>query len=469
MKIQMKALSLVTAVFTACLAAPVSAQNEDGPRLEPHDCPAPLADQARCGTVRVAEGGRQSRAIDLNVVILPSVGAVRHPPLFDLDGGPGLPATKNFVFYLTDGAAYRQGRDIILIDQRGTGASNPLLCPDLSAPELQYQPMYPPALVEACRARLSQIADLAAYGTDATASDLDRVRRALGADRIDLIALSYGTSAALRYMANYPGRTRAAVLFGTAPPGAMPPRSHAPAARRTLRLLFAGCAADPACHAAFPDPDADLRQALARLPTIMDAPAPEVFLEAIRSLLYSPMSARAVPLILHHAAYGDLRPFFARTRRTQPSILADGVYLSITCSESFGAMDYEEAAAAARATLFGDYRLRRQREACASWPRFPVAPDFADPPAPAVPLLLISGELDPVTPPAWAESVAQASPHARHLILPGAGHVFEGLSGVDTCLDPLIVAFLDRPDPAQVEASCVARMRPPPFLTSFTE
>lgn len=435
------------------------------PAFEVRDCPGSLAGRARCGIVRVPEDRTRAngRTIPLNVVIVPASARRRLPTLFDLDGGPGLPSTKNAGFYLSDGAAYRAERDVVLFDQRGTGASNPLTCQELATPDIQYQPLYPADRVQSCRRRLSAGADLTQYGTDAAAADLDSVRQALGDARIDIVALSYGTTLALRYMTLYPQRTRAAVLFGVVPPSARPPRSHATAAQGAFDALLAACAVEAACAAAFPDPRGDLRGALAGLPASL---SPEVFLEKIRSLMYQPSTARAVPMILHRAAAGDLAPFYARTRRTRPDVGSDGVYLSITCSESLAAMDFDEAAAVSRATLFGDYRLRRQRDACAAWPHYRVAPGFFDPPAPSTPMLIISGALDPVTPRAWAEALARGARHARHIVLAGSGHVMDGMEGIDTCLDPLIVAFLDRGDPDELDLACVATMHPLPFETA---
>lgn len=448
--------------------APAAAEPTDTPSFEPRACTDPqLSAEFRCGIVRVAEDRDRDggRTIALNIIVAPATSAVRLPPLFDLDGGPGLPATKNAGFYLTDGAAFRRERDIILIDQRGTGESNPLACPELSTSELHYQPMFPVDRVEACRDRLDAVADLARYGTDAAAADLDSVRRALGAEQIDIVALSYGTTLALRYLANYPGRARAVVLFGAAPPEAMPPRSHAPVAERALGLLFAACDAEAGCSAAFPAPREDLRRALVRLPSIEDAPAADVFLEKLRSLMYSPAGARAIPLVVNRAAQGDLAPFLARTRYSGPARLADGLYLSITCSESMAAMSYPQAAATSRRTLFGDYRLRRQREACAAWPKFEVAEGFLDPPVVSSALLLISGEFDPVTPPEWADAVAGRASNARHIVIAGGGHILDGLDAMGTCLDPLLLAFLDTADPAALDASCIPAMRPPAFAT----
>jgi|tagenome__1003787_1003787.scaffolds.fasta_scaffold20989369_4 pimeloyl-ACP methyl ester carboxylesterase len=425
---------------------------------------AELTGHARCGFVSVPENRAKPRGrpIKLNVIILPATAKETLPPLFDIDGGPGLADTKNAGFYLTAGGAYRAHRPIVMIDQRGTGASNPLNCPELSGPAADYQPMYPPAAVARCRRVLERKADLTQYGTEAAVADLDAVRQALGYDRIDLAALSYGTTVALRYMGAHPERVRVAVLMSVAPPSAMPPREHAVAAERALKLLFARCAADSSCRSHF-SPDADLAKALAGLPSLRGAPTPAVFAEKIRSLMYAPSTARMIPHILHQAAVGDLAPFSAATKSSGALSYSDGMYLSVTCSESFGHFDYARAAAAARKTRFGDYRLAQQRAACTEWPKARVSRAFFAPVRAKSAVLIISGNLDPVTPPKWGAEVAAYLPNARQVIIAESGHIFDGLARMDTCFDPLLLAFFDRGDATRLDASCVKAMTPPTF------
>lgn len=329
-----------------------------------------LAKVARCGSVEVPEnratpGGRR---IALNLIILKATsGKPDLPPVFDIDGGPGLAVTKNAGFYATDGAAYRARREIVMIDQRGTGGSNRLSCPELEAPEGAYLPMLPVDAVKRCRDSLKAKADLRHYLTADAVADLEAVRIALGYGKIDLAGLSYGTTVALRYMATYPDQVRAALLMGVAPPTAMPPALHAPAAENAFRLLDAQCEADASCGKAF-DPLADMDRAMAGLKARNADLAPEIFAEKIRSMMYQPATARSIPWIVHRAAAGDLTPFTAATKPSGPSPFADGMFLSVTCSEGLALMDYDNAARAARRTRFGDYRLRRQRAACGAWP-----------------------------------------------------------------------------------------------------
>lgn len=433
----------------------------------------PCADQslakiARCGSVEVPENRAltDGRRIRLNVIVLKATAPKPHlPPLFDIDGGPGLAVTKNAGFYAADGAAYRARRDIVMIDQRGTGLSNPLACPELGTPQTVYQPMFPTDAVARCRKSLEAKADLTRYLTHDAVADLDAVRAALGHERIDLSGLSYGSTVALRYLGTHPTRVRAAVLMGVAPPTAMPPASHATAGERAIRLLFAECEADPACARAF-DPAADFERALAMLRRGKDKLSPEIFAERLRSMMYQPATARHIPWIVNRAAAGDLAPFYEATRPRGPSPFFDGMFLSVTCSEGLALMDFGAATKAARATRFGDYRLRRQRAACAAWNVGKAAPDFLAPVNTTAAVLLISGGLDPVTPPEWAEAVARSLPRARHLIIPASGHIFDGLSGIDTCFDPLLLKFLDTADLAALDPACLTTMRAPPFKTA---
>lgn len=422
---------------------------------------ARLTTVARCGSVRVPEDRVHPwrRHIDLNVIIFRATAPVAgRAPLVDIDGGPGNPSTRSLEFYLRDGAPYYAQRDVVLVDQRGTGKSNGLHCPDLAAPEQAYVPMLDPVAVTRCRDALSLRADLRLYGTGEAVEDLEAVRAALGYARIDITAVSYGTTMAMRYIAAYPARVRSAVLTGVVPGFAMPPRFHAPAAERALKLVFAECAADAVCHAAIPDPDGDLVKARTQLGTL----APELFMERLRSLMYTAAGARLVPWIVHRAAAGDLEPFYKATRPGGPSDLADGMFLSVTCSENFAAMDYPAALAQARATRFGDYRLRRQHEACGLWPR--GKPANLDPLAADVPILIFSGRLDPVSPPEWGALALSSFRKGRQLIVAQGGHVFDGLSNIE-CFDALMLRFFETADPAALDPACLATMLPPPFET----
>jgi pimeloyl-ACP methyl ester carboxylesterase len=443
-------------MLTALLAlAQVAAQ----PTFQPRSCPQKMAARAICGIVRVPENRAMAagRKVDLNVVVLKSKTPARLPPLFDIDGGPGLPSTKNVGFY--EGNDVSKGRDVVMVDQRGTGGSNGLMCPRLSAVPTT-EPMLPPALVADCLKQLRGQADLRYYGTADAVRDLDSVRRALGYRQVDLFGMSYGTTVALAYMREFPARVRAAVLMGTAPPQAMPPRAHAPAAQRALDLALFDCTSNPSCHARYPDLGATLAKAKARYPR------PELLMERFRTLLYTPQGRSNLPLAIWGASAGHADRLFDSGPPGGP-LYADGMFLAVTCGESFALMNYAANAAAARKTQFGDYRLRRQRAACAGWPLVRRDPDHLQlPTATEAKVLLISGGMDPVTPPDWAETVAGKMKHARHVVIPSGGHIHDGLANADSCLDALTNPFLDHGDLDKVDTSCVASMTPPDYLTN---
>ena len=422
------------------------------------------ADRARCGTVTVPEDRAKlgGRTIGLNVMVLRAKNTATLPPLFDIPGGPGLPAVGPQSFYLGDGAVYRTHRDIVLVDQRGTGGSSPLNCPEIDATESGYGPFFPPEMVARCRQRLSSQANLERYGTAEAIADLDAVRAALGYETIDLQGLSYGTNVSLRYIAAYPERVRAAVLLGTAPPDARPPQHHATAAQRAMSLLFQDCAADARCSRAYPDLSGDMRRAIERLSRNGEL-RPEVFAEKLRSMMYAAEGARRVPRIVHHAAQGDLKPFYDATRARSRLPYSNGMFLSVTCGERLSPEQYARASAAARRTWFGDYRLRQQRAACAQWPVARVTQASKPASTNSAAILFISGRLDPVLSPELAEAETRKHSNARHVVIPNGGHIVDSLSGLDTCFDPVVLRFFDEPDLAKLDTRCFNGMRAPPF------
>ena len=187
-------------------------------------------------------------------------------------------------------------------------------------------------------------------------------------------------------------------------------------------------------------------------------------MERLRALSYAPESRSRVPLMIRRAAAGDLAELLAKRPPTGASMIADGMFLAVTCGESFPLMDYAAAAAAARRTPFGDYRLRRQKAACVAWPAVERDPDHMELPSRSTAaVLLISGGMDPVTPPEYAEQVTRRLRKARHVVLPDGGHIPDGLAGLETCLDPLIIGFLDHGDLDRLDVSCVTGMKRPPY------
>jgi pimeloyl-ACP methyl ester carboxylesterase len=440
-----------------------------------------------CGKVIVFENRetRVGRKIDLNVVVLPAFDQkTKAEPLFHLEGGPGVAATDAAIFYATDGKECRRQHDVVLVDQRGTGKSNPLSIPQKKTPQDYLREMYPVDYVKKLRQTLEQHADLTQYTTAVAMDDLDDVRAWLGYDRINLFGLSYGTRAALVYLRQHPDRVRTATLMGVAPTYLRMPMYHAEAAARAMDLLLQQCEQDTACHQAFPQIRDDWTNLLAQLERapaqIQYSPSDksaatkveiqrDIFAEKIRAWMYSRDSASRIPLIVHQAANGDWAPFLRdAVAPSIPDFIADGMYLSVTCAEDVPFIDQEEAARMNAGNPFGNYRVFQQTRACGMWPRAKIPDNFRDPVSSNVPALIFSGNMDPVTPPQRGEEIAKNLPNSRHVIIPQAGHGVDGLTDFG-CVARLIMEFIETADARRLDISCVERMAPPPFATSVAK
>jgi pimeloyl-ACP methyl ester carboxylesterase len=445
-------------------------------------CGEAAAPDAVCGSVSVFENRAKhsGRKIDLHVVVLPGIGGSSRPPLFFLEGGPGLAASDGVGMWAGPLKAYRERRDVVLLDQRGTGRSNPLRCEDdrRSAADFLAE-MYPVDYVRRCRSQLEGRADLTQYTTPAAADDLEDVRRELGYGPIDLFGLSYGTRLALVYMRMHPRSVHAAVLMGVTPTWARLPLHHSANAQRALTLLLQDCAGEAPCLAAYPDLSGDLAkvvQTLGRSPARVEAvwpkgapPTPatitlELFMENLRRAMYTPAASRRVPAVIHAAAHGDFAPFLEMALPSADGRRADsdGLYLSVTCGEDTSRIKPADADRLTSGTAFGRYRIDQQTRACTMWPNSSVPPGWDGNVHSKAPVLLLSGGRDPVTPPEWAAAVARKLSRSLHVVVPLSAHVDEGLDDPN-CYDAVILSFLDRGTVEGLNTSCLARLKPGPF------
>jgi pimeloyl-ACP methyl ester carboxylesterase len=440
-----------------------------------------------CGQLTVFENRltRTGRTIELNVVVLPAVDQkTKAEPLFDLAGGPGAAATDGAMFYAHEGKEGRRRRDVVLVDQRGTGKSNPLSMPTKKTPQHYLSEMYPVDYVKSLRQTLEQRADLTQYTTSIAMDDLDDVRAWLGYDRINLIGESYGTRAALVYMRQHPERVRTVTLIGVAPTYLKMPMYHAQAAARAMELLLQQCEQDAQCHEAFPQIRDDWSGVLSQLereparvdysPSDESAPVKleiqrDIFAEKIRTWMYGRDQASRIPLIVHQAAQGDFTPFLREAIRPSiPDFIADGMYLSVTCAEDVPFINQEEAAKLNAGNPFGNYRVFQQTRACSMWLQGKIPPDFREPVSSNIPVLIFSGNMDPVTPPQRGEEVARYLPNSRHVIIPQAGHGFDGLAEPE-CAGRIIMEFLEKGEAEDLEVGCLERMVRPPFEKDPTD
>ncbi|HEX2568705.1 MAG TPA: alpha/beta fold hydrolase [Polyangia bacterium] len=486
---------LLAGALVACRPAggPAAARLE----LKPCQLSAPdLPDRvpAQCGTLEVDEdraprspgsppstsqgASKTGRKIRLRVAVLEATGArTAQDPLFLLAGGPGQAATEAFLPALPAFAALHQHRDLVLVDQRGTGESNALACPKVEVEKPIETPEAIQAEVRTCLKALS--GDPRFYTTPAAMDDLDDVRAALGYDRINLYGGSYGTRAALVYLRQHPEHVRAVVLDGVAAPDWLLGPPMARDAERAIELLWARCAADPDCHARFPRPSEEFKALLGRLAdkpvelTVDDpvtaAPTPvkvtrTLLASTVRLLSYVPATQALLPLLVHTAAGGDLRAIAAQSLRARDVVhLSEGMHFAVACSEDFPFYP-PDAAESGRGTYVGDAGVLAYMAGCTIWPRGTLPADYHTPVRGDAPVLLLSGELDPVTPPSNAEQVALPLPHARALVARGEGHgTIRG-----HCVQRIITQFIERASVSDLDAQCLETPRPTPFFLGFT-
>ncbi|MFT3663837.1 alpha/beta hydrolase [Piscinibacter sp.] len=447
-----------------------------------------LAREVLCGSVaRPLDPARpEGIGIEVHYVVVPALARRKLPdPVFPLAGGPGQSAIDLAGAMMGVFARLNNRRDIVFVDQRGTGRSAPLDCEEPAAQPLAESADVGRQLqkLRECRERLLQrphvkeAASLGFYTTTLAMQDLDAVRQALGARRINLVGASYGTRAALEYQRQFPQALRRSVLDGVAPPDMVLPASSGVDAQAALDALFAACHAEPACERRWSALRQDWEALLASLPreaTVADplTGAPQRFtltrdvvLAVVRAPLYVPALAAALPAAIEAAAQSRFEPLVtlggALSRRGAPGI-ATGMHFSVICAED---MPRLARANAAPARDFGAGLAPLYEQACAFWPRGAVPEAFYTVGRSATPVLLLSGGLDPATPPRHARRVAEAlGAQARHVIVPNAGH---GLLG-SGCVPDLLFRFIDAAgdaDALALDAACATTMpRPPAFL-----
>ena len=436
---------------------------------------------AYCGTLKVYENRatKQGRQIDLNIVVLPAMRADSKPdPLFFLAGGPGQGAAKMskpirevFRRVLTD-------RDIVLVDQRGTGKSNPLDCKfdDESLKGMTATPEQAIDRLKECMAKYD--ADLTLYTTTIAMDDLDDVRAFLGYERINIYGGSYGTRAGLEYMRTHGDRVRVAILDGVAPPSMGLPLYFPRDSQRAFDLLIKDCESDPGCQKAYPNLGARTRALIERLekqPPMVRVTHPRtaetaevpinvrVLANVIVQTLYSPMASALVPAIIAAAERDDFQAMLALAAGSDSgaeSNMAIGMQLSVICPEDAARHKPEDLARESEGTLFGKHVMRLQSDACAFWPKASIDPKFYEPLKSAIPTLVLSGELDPITPPSWGEQITQHLTVVKHIVVPGTGH---GVLSVG-CGQRIMREFIDEGSVADLDTSCVGKMKRPPFF-----
>lgn len=428
------------------------------------------------GSYRVFENRetRAGRELTLDLVVLPAKTESPKPdPIVFLAGGPGQAASQLFRRWV--GSWMRAERDIVFVDQRGTGGHHRLSV-EWRAGLGYLDRIFDRASFEQSLSKLAARADLRWYTTPVAADDLSEVLRALGYDQVNLIGGSYGTRMALVFLRRHEARVRSAILNGVAPIAFKNPLYHAAAAQSGFDAICKEVAADAEYRRVFGNLREKLDEILARLadtpqsvelaagkgeePTTVEL-SRAAFLGALRVMMYYTAANRRVPLMLTRAHAGDYSEF-ARTalqgKRALRDGLAFGMLMCVVGTEDIPRIEEDEIMSATSGSLWGATRVREQLEIASFWPRGIIPDDYGEPVRSQRPVLLLSGTHDPVTPPRWGAEAAEHLPNSKHVVVAGC----HGVAGA--CVTQIMRRFLDDPDVRSLDTSCAESVRLPRFV-----
>lgn len=443
--------------------------------------------KASCAYLNVPENHDTGKgALKLHIGVLSSTA--KKPaldPVVFIAGGPGQAGSESIGIIRHAFGEILKTRHVIVLDQRGTGKSLKLSCEwgddeNIDVDDAALDALMKEAAIR-CRkqweARVEK-PDLAQFTTTAAARDMDLVRTALGAPQLNLVGFSYGTRVAQQYAKRYPKQTRSVILDGIAPNNAVLGEDFARVLDQALALNFARCSQDKACSARFGDSAAALKslqaswavRTLVKIPDprtglLIDAQASLASLQTVARLFaYSSEYAAMLPLLLDEAVKGRPVPLLAQTHmagESFASMISYGMQLSVICAEDAPVykadpMDSQR--------LLGTSFSKVYSQQCPEWPKGDRPKDFAEPLSGALPALLVSGALDPVTPPEYGDAVLKTLSNAVHIVVQDQGHGNLGRG----CLPKIAAQFIESLDARKLDLACVKTIKPAPFFLEFT-
>lgn len=439
--------------------------------------------EAFCTTLEVPENHAEpeGRQIELALAWVPARNSAAPDPVFMIAGGPGQSARESYPGAAGAFADIRRQRDVLLLDQRGTGASTPLVCSlqDLFEAEADASEEAMRKAARECLDDLGDDIDPRHFTTTDAVADLELVRQRIGAQSINLVGISYGTRVAQQYAKRHPGHTRSLVIDGIVPNSLVLGGEHARNLESALDAYFQACRDEAACGTTLGDPRAALDRLLALaasdeapLVRYRDAITGELHEDRLtrghvaavaRMYAYSPLTAALLPLTLAEASQGRPEALMAQARMLVASLdeqIHHGMQLSVMCSEDADELSAREEDAG---SVLGNELITMSLAQCSVWPRGERPADFREPLRGDLPVLVLSGELDPVTPPRYGDEVVQHLPNGRHLVLSGQGHMTLGVG----CMPKLTARFIDTLDAGELDTTCLEGLRAMPPFSGF--
>ncbi len=427
-----------------------------------------------------------SRKINIFVTRVKSIQQTEKPPIFFISGGPGqassdlLPLTRYyFSSLLVD-------HDFVFVDQRGTGKSAPLNCdvdilkyadtPLKQVEELAFQGH------KACVAEFD--ADLSRYTTPYAVKDLEIIREALGYNKVLLWGVSYGTRVILEYLRSAPNSIEGVVLDGVAPVAIQLPNFIEQDGSAALGAVFELCRNNAPCQRAFPDLEKHwlaLLTNLSQQPRTVELKHPrtqhihavliddQILSSWVRAILYSREVSPILPLAIHRATQNDFSLLFSIFGLNLDQInesISEGMHSAVLCAEDrhYTTLNPIEKNAEFKPSYKRLLHLDSSslfERTCNLYPASTLSAEYFAPATSSVPTLLLSGRLDPVTPPKWAEQVKQQLSNTRHLEVEGGHHMVSRLG----CMPKLITQFFKNPSNLKtLDAECTQSIQPTNFF-----
>lgn len=439
---------------------------------------------AECARLTVAEDPDNPDGTQIELFIA-RVPALSPEPAADaitlINGGPGGSSVALYVDLQSAFAPLRRERDIVMVDQRGTGSSQALNCPNLEEATYEFDADTVQRATRRCLNALD--GNPRFYTTSVAVTDLEAVRQALGYQAWNLYGVSYGTRVAQHYLQRYPDAVRTVILDAVIPPGLALGPDIAGNAQAALDAIVRRCAETDYCRESFPDLEARITELGERLraePVALTLPHPVSGREqsmsvhyahlamTLRLLSYAPETAAVIPLIIDEAAerrnYVPLASQALRLEEQLGEAISYGMHNSVVCTEDvpfFG--DLSQRLPAMNDTYLGADQVRALQAICELWPRGILHEALRREQQADHPVLLLSGELDPITPPDYAERAARLYPNGRHLVAPGQGHGIIGRG----CTPHLAREFIDEADAENLDGECLERLAGDAFFVDL--
>lgn len=456
------------------------AQQQENTDTIDNECYLPgIQERLECGIVQVPENYEkpQGKQIGLHYAVLPAIQEGAKPdPMLILAGGPGQAATELAPMISRMFDKVRQKRDILLIDQRGTGKSHPLEC-DISRPDELIRSDDDQDLAELTEDCLQKYSDTdtTQYHTVNAVKDFERVREHLGVQQLNLYGGSYGTRVGLTYLREAPESVRTATLDAVAPPQVVigPFGQHG---AQAFDAMLKNCEEQAACQEQFPNLEQDyfdVMSALEKQDVLLDTHdplsfepitinlTPGRFSSIVRMALYHPNTRQLLPYAIHSASEKNYKAVLGLMGGTMSqSNIYLGLMLSVVCSEDLPRATEQMLAEDGDNQFIGARTGDAFIDMCRGWKSVSVPSYWSEPVVSDKPVLLLSGELDPVTPPSWGELAAETLPNSVHLVAPNASHTIAS----HTCANNLIAEFIETADVSALDGSCLQEQRLKPFV-----